>query len=95
MDWKTILILGLIFSGLSILWPRIESSIRIMFLVVLYLPSVLLIVRWTMFREAWGELLISIGIAAGIFLLWWRLYGRNLPPPTGSKIRVLTDFDDE
>jgi hypothetical protein len=95
MDWKTVLLLATVFSGLGILWPRIEPRTRIMFVVVLYIPSLLLIVRWTMYREAWLNLAISLGIGAIVFVLWWTLYGRKLPPPTSDNITVVTDSDEE
>jgi hypothetical protein len=95
MDWKTILILSAVFAGLAILWPRIEPRARTMFLVVLYIPSLLLIVRWTMYRDAWGKLFIALGIGALGFIFWWALYGRKLPPPTSENITVLTDSKDE
>lgn len=95
MDWKTILTLSAVFAGLAILWPRIESRTRTMLLVVLYIPSLLLILRWTMYRDAWGNLFIALGIGALGFILWWAAYGRNLPPPTSENITVLTDSKEE
>jgi hypothetical protein len=94
MDWRTILILSVVISGLLILWLRIESRIRPPVIIVLYVPSILLILKWSQFREAWTELGTAAIIAVAIFLAWWIPYGRKLPPPKGSQIVVITPDDD-
>jgi hypothetical protein len=95
VDWRTIFILAVLISGLMILWLRIESRIRPPVFIVVYVPSTLLILKWSQFREAWMELGIAALIGAAIFLTWWAPYGRKLPPPKGSQIRVITDDDEE
>jgi membrane protease YdiL (CAAX protease family) len=78
-----------------ILWPRLEDRIRPPVFVVVYLPSAVLILKWSQFREAWAELGLAGLIAVAIFLVWWVPYGRKLPPPKGSQIKVITDDDEE
>ena len=95
MDWLTIAILAITIGGLLILWLRIESRIKPPVIIVVYVPSILLILKWSQFREAWAELGIAALIGVIIFLLWWIPYGRKLPPPKGSPIIVITDEDDD
>jgi hypothetical protein len=95
MDWRTILILAVLISGLSILWWRVESRIRAPVVIVVYIPSILLILKWTQFRDAWADLGIASFLGIAIFLIWWVPYGRKLAPPKGSEITVLTPDDDD
>ncbi|MCH7586980.1 MAG: hypothetical protein IIC78_02920 [Chloroflexi bacterium] len=95
MDWSTIILLALVLASLGILWPRIEKHLRPRFALILYLPTIVFILRWSKFRDAWNMLLMAILIAVALFLIWWFGYGRNLPPPTGSTIIVITEDDEE
>jgi hypothetical protein len=95
VDWLTISILAIMIAGLLILWLRIESRIKPPVAIVVYVPSILLILKWSQFREAWVELGTAALIGVSIFLLWWIPYGRKLPPPKESEIKVITDDDSE
>ena len=96
MDWLTISILAIVIAGLLVLWLRIESRIKPPVIIVVYVPSILLILKWSQFREAWVELGVAALIGLTLFLFWWIPYGRKLPPPKGSPIVVITDdVDDE
>lgn len=94
MDWLTITILAIVIAGLLIIWLRIESRIRPPVIIVVYVPSILLILKWSQFRGAWAELGTAALIGVVLFLLWWVPLGRKLPPPKDSPIVVITDDDD-
>ena len=95
MDWLTISILAIVLAGLIILWLRLENRIKPPVIIVVYVPSILLILKWSQFREAWAELGVAASIGLLLFLLWWVPLGRKLPPPKDSPIVVITDEDED
>ncbi len=91
MDWVTILVLTVCFAGAAMLQARTLPGRRWVALLI-WLVIAFLVYRWAVFRGAWMEVLLA-GVAAGaIFLAWWLLKGRDLPPPKDD-IRVWSEED--
>lgn len=88
-------ILAILIAGLSIVWTRIESKIRLPALVVVYFPATLLILKWTQYRDAWLELGAALLVSTAIFSVWWFSIGRKLPRPKESQIVVITEENEE
>jgi hypothetical protein len=63
-------------------------------MILLLAPGGILLVRWTLFRDAWVETALSLVLGGLAFGLWWGLYGRTLPAPQGSQIRVHREDDE-
>jgi hypothetical protein len=93
MNWQNIILLtgGITLLGLVLF--RSVPRIRIWILLLVALPTFVLMVRWASFRSAWADLAVSIGIAAVLIIIWWYCYGRHLPPPQESQIKVWTEDD--
>lgn len=93
MSFQTIVILGLsLFLSLLAVF-RTYPRRRWVSVLVLLAPALFFAVRWARFRSAWLELGLGIGIALFGIALWWILYGRTLPPPEESSIRVWSEED--
>ncbi|MGD8822014.1 MAG: hypothetical protein PVG63_02845 [Anaerolineales bacterium] len=93
MNWQNVFLLAGGISLLTLVLLRTVPKIRFWIFVLVALPTAVLILRWASFRSAWGDLAASLGIAAGLVLLWWYTYGRHLPPPQESQIKVWTKDD--
>ena len=93
MNFQTIVILsGALFLCLLVVF-RTYTRRRWVPILALLAPTLFFSFRWARFRVAWLELGLAIGLALLGFLLWWILYGRRLPPPEQSSIRVWTKED--
>jgi len=93
VDWQTTLLLAVAFLGIGLVWLRIERRMRRFVFFILVVPVAFLVCRWAAFRSAWPEALISLGIAAASLAIWWVTFGRKLPTPQGSTIRIITEED--
>jgi hypothetical protein len=93
MNWQSALVVAAIFITLVLAVLRSEPRIRIWIFLLLILPGGVLTIRWAIYRPAWLELMVGMGIGLIIIALWWILVGRKLPPPTGSQVRVWTEDD--
>jgi membrane protein implicated in regulation of membrane protease activity len=93
MNWQNIFLLASGFSLLCLILIRSVRRIRLWIFILVGLPTLVLILRWASFRSAWLDLVISFVVAVAFILLWWRLYGRHLPPPHESQIKVWTEDD--
>ncbi len=88
---SAILVLAFFFSLLAVL--RTYRRRRWVTASALLLPVLFFSVRWARYREAWLELASGIGIAILGILVWWVAYGRKIPPPQESSIRVWSEED--
>jgi hypothetical protein len=93
MNWQSALVVAAIFITLILAVLRSEPRIRIWIFLLLILPGGVLSIRWAAFRDAWLEFAVGSGIGLLFVVLWWRIIGRKLPPPTGSQVRVWTEDD--
>jgi hypothetical protein len=93
MSFQTIAILSVTLFLCLLAVIRTYSRRRWLTLLVLLVPSIVFSIRWARLRAAWLELGIGAGIALLGFMLWWILYGRRLPKPEESSIRVWTQED--
>jgi hypothetical protein len=93
MNWQNVLLLASGFSLLALVLLRSVPKIRLWIFILVALPTTVLIVRWANFRSAWGDLAAALGAAIVILLVWWFAYGRHLPPPQESQIKVWTKDD--
>ncbi len=93
MNFQTVVILAvaLFLSLLAVL--RTYPQRRWVTALVLLLPVGFFSIRWAGYRDAWAELGLGSGIAFAGVLLWWFTYGRKIPPPTESDIRVWSEED--
>jgi hypothetical protein len=94
MDWQSTLLLAGITFAFLLLWSRSVRQIRRWMIPFLYLPTIFFSIRWTIFRKAGMELLVALILGTSGYLVWWLVWGRNLPPPKESEIIVLTDEDE-
>ncbi len=62
-------------------------------MVLVPMPTCFFVYRWAAFRDAWSELGTALLIALVLITLWWFVFGRNLPPPKESEIRVWSKDD--
>jgi hypothetical protein len=92
VNWQTVAVLVLIFSGIAMLHARTLARRRRIFL-ILWLVVALLVYRWANFRQAWGTIGIAAGLSTLITGLWWLLIGRKLPKPVDDNIRVWSKDD--
>lgn len=93
MNWQNILLLTGGLSLLCLILIRSVRRVRLWIFILVGVPTLVLVVRWASFRSAWTDLAISLVLALAIILIWWRVYGRKLPPPQESQIRVWTEDD--
>lgn len=93
MNWQNVLLLAGGITLLTLVLIRSVPKIRVWIFVLVALPMMVLIVRWASFRSAWGDLAVAIGVAIAVLLIWWYAYGRHLPPPQESQIKVWTKDD--
>ncbi len=97
MDGWTVVVLGVLTWLVVIAMLRVERRQRRKVLLVLPLPALFLLWRWSLYREVWLEPILGIGLGLLAAWIWWRWRGRHLPAPTSDNIRVWTKdqpFDD-
>jgi hypothetical protein len=90
MNWQSAGIIAVITLGLMLSLIRSAPRFRKWLLILLVLPTCFFALRWARFRGAWLETLTGASVGGAIFLLWWLTFGRRLPPPEESQIRVWT-----
>jgi hypothetical protein len=93
MSIQTILILGVAFFLSLLAVTRTYPSRRWVTVIALLAPVIILSIRWARYRTAWVEFGIGAGLAVLGLLIWWSFYGRKLPPPEESSIRIWTEDD--
>lgn len=91
MNWLTILVLTVCFTGAAMIQARTIPGRRWVALLI-WLFIGFLVYRWAVYRGAWMEILIAAASAAVLFVAWWFLKGRELPTPK-DEIRVWTEED--
>ncbi|MCJ7511667.1 MAG: hypothetical protein MUO23_01700 [Anaerolineales bacterium] len=97
MDWQTVVVLAALTCLVSIAMLRVELKQRRRVLLVLPLPALFLLWRWSLYRDVWLEPLLGVGLGLMAAAVWWVRRGRRLPAPTSDNIRVWTKdqpFDD-
>jgi hypothetical protein len=60
---------------------------------LLLIPLAIFSYRWSLYRQARAEWFVGVLSAIALLALWWFSYGRKLPPPDDSNIRVWTEED--
>jgi hypothetical protein len=93
MSIQTIFILGGAFFLSLLVVARTCVSQRWVTAITLLAPVIILSIRRARYRAACVELGIGSGLAMFGLLIWWSFYGRKLPPPKESSIRVWTEDD--
>ena len=88
MDWRTIAVLAVLTCLVTIALLRVERRQRRTVLPVLPLPALLLVWRWSCYRDMWLGPILGIVLGLLASWIWRRLRGRHLPPPTRDNIRV-------
>jgi hypothetical protein len=88
VDWKSAFTIGAAGFVTAVLIIRGEPRIRRGIFLILGLPFIVLVLRWSAYRNAWDVLLAGIGLMLTGVALWWLSIGRRLPPARGSQIRV-------
>jgi hypothetical protein len=66
---------------------------RFLTFILLLLPLTIFSYRWSLYRDARMEWYMGVASAILIFGFWWIIWGRKLPPPDDSSIRVWTKDD--
>jgi hypothetical protein len=87
MDWQALLVLATILFFLLYTLVRIEKRSKRVILIFVALPILVLIIRWTNYRQNWDLTLIAGGLALVGIIIWWFAVGRKLPSSEPS-IRV-------
>lgn len=92
VDATTILGLTALFFVLALVTLRSERHRRRWIVLLVPVPLTYLIVRWAMYRAAWHETGIALGLGLAALAIWWVAIGRRLPAPEDT-IRVWTKDD--
>jgi hypothetical protein len=93
MNIQSIMLLAGGYFIILLLLIRIEIRRRYLVVFVLLLPMVFFSIRWAGYKDSWAELIAAVSLAAVAIGSWWAIWGRKLPPPQGSLIRVWSDED--
>ncbi len=97
MDWQTVVVLAVLTCLVAIALARVEHRQRRRVLLVLPLPALFLLWRWSLYRGVWLEPILGVGLGLLAAWIWWLWRGRHLPAPSSENIRVWTKdqpFDD-
>ncbi len=89
MNIGNLALLTLLFTLILLALQRTERHRRWLTALVLILPSGYVIYRWAVYRGQVQETLTALGVACGLNLLFWLIYGRRHPPPSSDTIRVV------
>lgn len=93
MDILSAVVIGLAITVALLAVLRTVPKRRFLTILLLLGPLVVFSYRWSLYRQAQTEWIY--GVAGGLILtlLWWVFWGRRLPPPDDSTIRVWTKED--
>lgn len=97
MDWQTILVLAALTCLVLMALLRVEPRVRKRVWLILPIPAIILLWRWSVYRQVWIEPIVGLALGGLVTAAWWRWRGRRLPPPSSDNIRVWTrdqPFDD-
>lgn len=94
LNWNLVVLFSA--ANLLVLYGffRVERKGRWIAVVFLAAPSCLLMYRLAQIRDHMAEFFTSLGLAGVVFVLWYIVYGRNLPTPTSDNIKVWTPDDN-
>lgn len=93
MDILSSLVIGLSFLLAAAAVLRTIPGRRVLTFLFLLLPLAIFSYRWSLFRDARTEWIVGVIGAAVLLAIWWLVWGRRLPPPDDSNIRVWTKDD--
>jgi membrane protein implicated in regulation of membrane protease activity len=93
MNWQNVLLLAIGILLLGLVLIRSVRRIRLWIFILVGIPTIVVTLRWANFRSAWFDLGVSMILAIAVILIWWQVYGRRLPPPQESQIKVWTEDD--
>ncbi|MGD8633656.1 MAG: hypothetical protein PVF85_08820 [Anaerolineales bacterium] len=93
MDVLSSLVIGLSFLLAFAAVMRTIPHRRFLTFLFLLLPLAIFSYRWSLFRGARMEWVIGLIGAIILLAIWWLAWGRRLPPPDDSNIRVWTKDD--
>jgi hypothetical protein len=93
MDLLSIFVIGLSFLLAFAAVVRTVPNRRFLTIAFLLLPLVVFSYRWSLFRGSQREWFIGLASALFLFAIWWLVWGRRLPPPDDSNIRVWSEDD--
>lgn len=89
MNSGNLALLALLLTLVLLAFQRTERRRRWLTAAVLILPSGYVIYRWAVYRGQVRETLIALGVALGLNLLFWLIYGRRHPPASSDDIHVV------
>lgn len=93
MNLGTIAALTGILLSFALAYLRLPPRPRRWIVILLGIPGLVLLCRWTSFRGAWPEAIVSFAASLLVLWIWWSRWGRHLPPPHAGNIRVWSKED--
>jgi hypothetical protein len=79
MDLQNALTVAVLVFLVLLVTIRSERRARRIIVLLVPMPGFYLLVRWAIYRNAWGDFGLGIGIAILGVLVWWLILGRRLP----------------
>ncbi len=93
MDVLSSIVIGFSFLLAFAAVLRTVPDRRFLTVIFLLLPLAVFSYRWSLFRGSQLEWVIGLASALLLFAVWWFVWGRKLPPPDDSNIRVWSEDD--
>ena len=88
MSWFNLIAYTVCWSAIFLVWLRSDRRARWAPLLFFTLPGIGLLCFWATYRGRFAELWAGLGLALGLTVLWWLLWGRRLPPADSGNIKV-------
>lgn len=88
MNWFNLVAFTLAWVAIFVVWLRSDRRARWAPLLFFTVPGLGLLCFWAVYRGRFVELWAGLALALGLTLVWWRAWGRRLPPPDSGNIKV-------
>jgi hypothetical protein len=89
LDTNNLILLTIIYGAILLMIQRTERKRKLIAVVIALLPLGYATYQWGVLRNQMQVVLLAVGIALGLNILVWIVYGRKHPPGTSDSITVI------
>jgi len=89
LNTNNLVVLTIIYSSILVMVQRTERKRKLIAILIALVPLGYATYQWGVLRDQMQVVLLAAGIALGVNVLVWIVYGRRHPPGSSDSITVI------